>query len=119
MKLTIKRNQADIKGLFGGHKGVNFSLYGRVEVTDAEKTLINKYKVGDYILASYERPVKGSEQSISFHITTNDIINGKSVEIGNINTLLELEDAMKSGCQNLKSLLSVMSTFGGEQVFEI
>jgi len=118
MKLIIKRNQADVKGLFGGHKGVNFSLYGRVEVTEAEKALISKYKVGDYILASYERPVKG-EQTVSFHITTNDIINGKSVEIGNISILLELEEAMKSGCQNLKNLLAVMSTFGGEQIVEI
>lgn len=119
MKLTIKRNQADVKGLFGGHKGVNFSLHGRVEVTEAEKALISKYKVGDYILASYERPTKGTDQNISFHITTNDIINGKSVEIGNINTLLELEEAMKSGCKNLKGLLEVMSTFGGEQVIDI
>jgi hypothetical protein len=54
MKLTIRRNQADVKGLFGGHKGVRFSLFGRVQVSTDENALIERYKVGDYALADYE-----------------------------------------------------------------
>ena len=53
VKLVIRRNQADVKGLFGGHKGVSFSLFGKCAVSDPERALIDKYKVGDYILASY------------------------------------------------------------------
>jgi hypothetical protein len=118
MKRTIRRNQADVKGMFGGHKGVSFSLYGKCDVSDAEKALIEKYKVGEHVLASYEVPVKGGE-SIEFHITVNGIIGGKTHETKDIDTLLKLEESMKSDCNALKTLLMVMATFGGEQVFEI
>jgi hypothetical protein len=118
MKLTIRRNQADVKGMFGGHKGVKFSLYGKCEVTDAEKALIAKYKVGEYVLAHYEVERKGGEP-FDYRITVDRIIAGDSFETDDVQTLQELEKAMKEGCQNLKDLLEVMSTFGGEEVFEI
>ena|SRR5205085_275601 len=118
MKLTIRRNQADVKGLFGGHKGVSFSLFGKCTVTDAERTLIDKYKVGDYILASYAVPARSGE-SIEFNIRVNELISGATHQTGDIDTLLKLEEQMKTGCDNLKSLLAVMASFGGEQVFEV
>ena len=118
MKLTIKRNQADVKGFFGGHKGVNFSLSGRCDITSDEQALIAKYKVGEYNLASYKIKPKGGTP-IDFCISVDGIIAGKSVETDDINTLLELEEAMKAGCANLKNLLAVMASFGGEQVYEI
>jgi len=118
MKLTIKRNQADIKGLLGGHKGVKFSLYGRCDVTEAEKAVIAKYKVGDYVLGSYQIKTRKGE-SIDFSITVDAIVSGKTVETDDIQVLLELENTMKEGCKNLLNLLAVMGTFGGEEVFEI
>ena len=44
MKLTIKRDQADVKGVFGGHKGMKFLLSYRVELTPEEQGLITRYK---------------------------------------------------------------------------
>jgi len=87
MKLIIRRNQADVKGLFGGHKGVRFSLYAQVQISDEEKALIN-YKVGDYILAEYELPFR--EKKVRFHWSVNDLIKGKQEETDDIGTLLEL-----------------------------
>lgn len=116
MKLVIRRNQADVKGLFGGHKGVSFSLFGKCAVSDPERALIDKYKVGDYILASY---TVNAREPIEFNIRVNDLISGTTHQTNDIGTLLKLEEEMKSGCDNLKSLLSVMATFGGEQTFEI
>jgi len=118
MKLTIRRNQADVKGVFGGHKGVSFSLSGRCEVTDAEKALIAKYKVGEYVLAKYAIDT-GRSDSLQFTITVDGIIQGKSVEMKDIETLLGVEEQMKSGCKNLKTLLTVMATFGGDEVIDI
>ncbi len=117
MKLTIRRNQADVKGMFGGHKGVSFSLFGKCAVSDAERALIDKYKVGDYILASYAVPTRG--EPIEFKITVNSLISGTTHNAGDIDTLLKLEEEMKTGCNNLKNLLMIMSSFGGEQTFEI
>lgn len=54
MKLVIRRNQADMKGFFGGHKGVKFSLFAKADITEEEQALIRKYMVGGYELAVYE-----------------------------------------------------------------
>ena len=118
MKLIIKRNQADVKGIFGGHKGVSFSLYGRCDITEQEKSLIAKYKVGGYVLAACEMKAKGVEPTL-FRVTVDGIVAGTIVETDNIDTLLELESKMKDGCSSLKRLLAIMSSFGGEQVFDI
>jgi hypothetical protein len=117
MKLTIRRNQADVKGVFGGHKGVKFSLYGKCSLDEGERAIIAKYKVGDYVLAEYQ--LKAKAEALDFKITVNGIANGQTVETGDINTLLDLEKSMKEGCKNLKNLLKVMATFGGEEVIEI
>lgn len=118
MKLIIRRNQADVKGIFGGHKGVRFSLQARAEIDGKERSLIERYKVGDKILASYEMPM-GNSPPLQIHVSVNDLMNGKTTEMDDISTLLQLEEAIKTGCQNLKNWLAVMSTFGGEEVIEI
>jgi hypothetical protein len=119
MRLTIRRNQADQKGFFGGHKGVNFSLYSKADLTMEERALIERYKVGDYVLAEYTwRPRSGGEP-VQVAIRVNTLANGTTDTTDSITTLLNLEDAIKGGCQNLKNLLRVMSTFGGEEVIEI
>jgi hypothetical protein len=118
MKLIIRRNQADVKGMFGGHKGVKFSLFGQCHISDAEKALIDRYKVGEYVLADYKIKTKSGE-AIDFDLTINGIIAGRNVETGDLYTLQELEKSMKEGCANMKNMLLVMATFGGEEVFEI
>jgi len=118
MKLTIKRDQADVKGMFGGHKGVSFSLYAKADITKDERELIEHYKIGEHILASYDLPIKGSE-SMEGNLSVNRLMNGTNIATDSISTLLELEEKIKEGCQNLKTLLKVMKTFGGEEVIEI
>lgn len=117
MKLTIKRSQADVKGLFGGHKGVAFSLASRAEVTPEEAALIERYKVGDHVLASYQIRHKNDAFEVTY--TVNDMIRGKTAELTSISSLLALEEEIKNGCRGLKALLEVMRTFGGEEVVEI
>jgi len=117
MKLIIRRNQADVKGLFGGHKGVRFTLYAQVQISDEEKALINHYKVGDYIVAEYE--LTSGKDIFRFDWSVNDLIRGKQVETGDIGALLKLEESVKRGCIALKNLLEVMRTFGGEEVIDV
>ncbi len=117
MKLTIKRGQADVKGMFGGHKGVEFSLYCRVEVTPDEAALIERYKAGDSVLATYQ--MRHKNESFEVGYTVADLIKGKSTNLASITALLDLESEIKKACGNLKILLWAMSTFGGEEVIEI
>lgn len=120
MKLTIKRNQAEVKGLFGGHKGVRFNLFAKTDISEEENALIKKYMVGDYVLATYEDKLGLIEKKdVTLSITVNGLVSGKTVELENIAALLALEDTIKASCANLKTLLKVMSTFGGEEIFDI
>ncbi len=118
MKLTIKRNQKDVKGMFGGHKGVSFTLYARADVTDEERSLIDHYQVGQHVLVVFEIPVRG-DQSVTFRWTVQHLIDGETTEADSISTLISLEEQIKESCRNLKELLGVMKTFGGEETFEI
>jgi hypothetical protein len=116
MKLTIKRDQSDVKGFFGGHKGVSFKIFGQCHISADEKALIERYKVGDYTLAEHTFPGKDSETTF---ITVNSLVQGTTHQARAISHLLQLEEKLKEGCSNLKAMLTVMSTFGGEEEFEI
>lgn len=118
MKLSISRNQSDVKGFFGGHKGVMFKLTAKAAITNEERALIERYKVSSYVLVSYNLKNAKGDQVEQF-VTVQALIDGLSVDTDSVQTLLELEKKCKESCQNLKDLLSVMSTFGGQEVFEI
>lgn len=124
MKLTIKRNQA-VEG-----KKVQFSLFVKADLISEERALIDHYNVGDYYLASYEPPhisamldsLDGSSRKNlkdRFNLSVNSLVNGKNIELADISMLLELEGEIKKGCQNLKNLLLITSTFRGEEVIDI
>jgi len=109
MKLIIKRNQADRKGLFGGHKGVNFTLSYRVELTPEENDLVQKYKVQNEVL------MKTGDDN---ETTIQDMLTGKSVTTRNVEILLNNEQVAKDVCKNFKNYLEVLLSFGGEEVIE-
>lgn len=74
-----------------------------------EKALITKYKVGEYVLVKHEIDV-GDKIRVShaFRMTVNGIIKGANVVIKDIESLLGLGAEMKSGCENLKVLLTTV-----------
>jgi len=117
VKLTIRRNQADVKGFFGGHKGVMFSVFAKVDIKAEERALIDKYKVGDWILASRDIMI-GKEKS-EITLTVSRLIDGNTTTIASLSDLQKWEDDIKTSCVNLKNALLVMATFGGEEVHEI
>ena len=114
MKLIISRDQAAKKGIFGGHKGMTFSLSCRVEISPDEKALIDKYKVHEHVLTW-----RDTSQGRLPGITVNDLVMGKSYELEDVTTLLNNEAVIKEACQDFKNLLMVMTTFGGQEIFEI
>jgi hypothetical protein len=117
MKLEIWRDQADVKGVFGGHKGVSFKLVTRVQLLPDETALIAKYKVGDDVLVTYELP--GADRRLVFTITINQMAAGYTTNMRDIATMIQLEDEIKAGCHNLKNWLQVMASFGGYEAVEI
>lgn len=118
MKLEIWRDQKDVKGLLGGHKGVNFTLVARVQVSDEENELIERYKVGHDILATYRLPGTPTP-NFEFTISVRELLSGHTVDMGNISSMIRLEEEIKEACSNLKDWLAVMKTFGGYEAIEI
>lgn len=115
MKLHIRRDQKQEKGLFGGNKGVNFSLYCKAAFASEESQLIEKYKLGDQLIAEYK--VKGIDTP--FFLTVSKLGEGFSTELKQLGELQDLEDEIEESCKKLKTYLEVASTFGGERVVEI
>jgi hypothetical protein len=110
MKLIMKRDQRDEKGVFGGDKGVTYILTCRVELDPAEQELVSIYKAYDQVLIH-----KGSEK-IS-ELTIANLINGITEEFSDMGTMINNEEAIKRACQSFKNRLSTMANFG-EQVID-
>mgnify|MGYP003975939715 CR=1 FL=1 len=114
MKLTIKRDQADVKGVFGGHKGMKFLLSYRVELRQEEQELITKYKAEHHPL-TFTTTSDGDQMTKD---TISSLMQGVTEEMKDITILLNNEDIIKRACEDFKTLLTVMATFGGEDVIE-
>lgn len=114
MKLKIRRDQAAKKDIFGGHKGMMFSLSCRVEITPEEQELIEKYKVHYHALTWRE-----TDRGRIPGLTVQSLAGGYNVELDDVDTLLNNEEVIKEACNDFKNLLMIMATFGGEEVIEI
>ncbi len=112
MKLIIRRSQAEEKSFFGGHKGMKFLLSCRTELTPQEQDLIKQYKAEEEMLTSF---VLEDEPRL---LGIKELVSGTNYQCKDVTTLLEVEDRIKTACKNFKTLLEVMSSFGGEEVVE-
>lgn len=125
MKLLLRHDQKS--GLMGK---VTFTLGVRAELSEEEKSNINKYKLGDTML--YERMTmtdKGSGllgvasrlafKMMNLSVSVNDLSNGKKIDCKDIVEMLAVEDQIKEAAQTFKNVLQAAASFGGEEVIEI
>ncbi len=114
MKLIIKRDQAEKRGLFRGHKGMRFLLSFRIELTPEEKALVTKYRAEDTTLLS-----RTNKDGYPYPwYTVKNLMHGGSETADDVTILLNNEEELKKACQTFKTLLEVMDSFGGEETFE-
>src|SRR5262245_55798783 len=111
MRLVIKRGQKEERGLLGGTKGVTFKLSCQVQISKEEYQLVNKYQAGSYILKNYKR----DDNKL---LTISNLLHGVNYELKDVTTLIEREAIIKQACEEFKILLTVMASFGGEEVIE-
>lgn len=110
-ELRIVRDQA--KGLLGG---VNFQLQAKVDLTDEESGLVNRYKADKEALLQKELSLFG--RKLSFDLKIKDLIKGETFKCSDIADILATEDNVKEACKNFKTYLEVMRGFGGEETIE-
>jgi len=125
MKLLLRRDQKS--GLIGK---VTFTLAVRAELTDQEKSNINKYKLGETML--YERDkltergsgLLGLASRVAFKmmnisVSVNDLSGGKKIDCKDIIEMLAVEEQIKEAAQTFKNVLEAAASFGGEEVIEL
>src|SRR4051812_31426321 len=95
MQLVIRRSQADVKGMMGGHKGVQFNLFYRLVLTSDEASLVQRYKLDSYILS---RNGAGSVE------TVHNLVNGVTQSVQSVEVLLANEQVAKRACDQFYSL---------------
>ena len=83
-------------------------------MTEEEKDLIAKYKA-EYQPLTYTTDREGRDIP---QYTVNSLTAGITERIQDITVLLNNEEAIKEACKGFKTLLDVMSTFGGEDIIE-
>jgi hypothetical protein len=113
MKLFIKRDQEDVKGFFGGSKGIRFSLNCRIELTPEETALVEKYKQWDLTVHSYP-----TTSNTNARWSLADMTKGCTVTCDGVGALFNSEEEVKKACANTKVLLNVMNSFGGQEELE-
>jgi type II secretory pathway component PulJ len=109
MHLVIKRNQADMKGVFGGHKGVQFSLYYRLVLTPEEEQLVSRYRLDNHVLTRSAVKVD----------TVRQATQGIQESMESVDVLLNNEDVIKSACDQFCKLMAVARSFGGEEIVNL
>jgi hypothetical protein len=122
MKLLLRREQKS--GLLGG---MSFLLNVRAEITDPERTNINKYKLGKSVLYSRGEIVDPGAgllglasrltfKAMNISVSVDDLTGGKRVECKDIVEMLAVEDQIKEAFRTFKLVLEAAATFGGEEI---
>ena len=99
--------------MLGGHKGITFVLQTKVELTEGEQELVRRYKVESYPLTWVT-----SQGNRVPKDTVASLMAGTVEEVKDITVPLNNEAVIKNACQEFKTLLDVMATFGGQESFE-
>lgn len=107
MELVIRRTQADVKGVFGGHKGVAFNLHYRLVLTPEEAALVQRYRLDMHVL---------SKRGSGLVETVADVIRGVNQSVQSVDILLNNEAIAKRACDDFYKLILVAQSFGGEEV---
>jgi hypothetical protein len=113
MRLIVNRSQAAMKGMFGGHKGVQFTLSYRLELTDEERALVEEYRLEYYPLTwRTVGTLREPDDMIA------NMVTGRSQTLSDVTTLISNERIVKDACDALPPLFEIVRSFGGDEVVE-
>jgi hypothetical protein len=125
MKLLVRRNQRS--GLLGK---MIFTLDVRADLSQEERSAIDKYKLGDSVL--YEKntiidPGTGliglasrlAFKAMNMSVSVKDLTNGKKLECKDIVEMLAVEDQIREAGKTFNAVLKAAQHFGGEEVIDL
>lgn len=99
--------------MLGGNKGVEFTLYYRLELTAEELVLVQRYRLNDYpITWKSFRGERVADDTIA------NMMAGRSQTLSGVIVLVRNEKVIKDACDHLPVLFDVTRSFGGEEIIE-
>ena len=142
MQLKLKRSQR-AGGMMGGK--VLFALDARADLSPDEKSLVQKYKLGNLIVYDSDARKKHTEagyghfdeatnsgvgrslwknarglasaamMALSLRVTVEGLMSGQHIECKDLDELLGAEAAILDACKSLKNYLETALTFDGRE----
>lgn len=142
MNLKLRRSQRS-SGMLSSK--VLFALDARAELSDEERSLVDKYALGKTVVydsearkkhlgATFDRLDEAERSSpgrslwkttrglaslamaaMTLRITVGSLIHGEHVECKDLDELLGAEAAIVEACKNLRAYLETASTFDGRE----
>jgi len=125
MQLLLRRDQRS--GMIGK---VTFELDARVEISEAEKAHVKKYKLGrDVLYEKIKMDLTGSgmigvaarlaSKAVNIKVTVDDLVGGKHFECKDIIEMSAIEEQLREACEMFKVILDTCAQFGGEEIIQI
>jgi hypothetical protein len=125
MNLLLRRDQRS--SLLGK---VIFQLDVRAEISPAEMTNIQRYKLSGTVLYTKSEMVDpgsgllGLASRMAFHamnisVTVADLVQGKRIECKDILEMLAVEGQIREAALTFKQVLDAAAHFGGEEVIAL
>ena len=113
MRLLIQRDQQEVKGMFGGSKGISFTLKYQLQLNEEEQEIVRRYRLESYPLTW--NTVQGTRMPDD---TVGNMMEMRTQTLTDVTTLLKNEEIVKSACDALPHLFNVVRTFGGKEVID-
>jgi hypothetical protein len=113
MRLHIRRDQQEVKGMLGGSRRMSFTLRYKMELTEEESEVVRRYRLEYYPLTW--RTIQGTRTADD---TIGNMVEGRSQTVTDVTTLLANEKIVKDACDALPALFNVVRTFGGREIVD-
>lgn len=114
MKLHLQRDQQQRTSVFGRSQGWDFSLWYQLELSHQEQATVERYGLGEHMLAEYDDP-RGKTVRVSVAAAQQ----GARYDATSLQDALKSEGIIYSSCKEFKMLLEGAERWGGRHVFEI
>jgi hypothetical protein len=121
MKVVFSRGQRAEKGLLGGNKGVTFTVSCRLQLSQAENALVEKYWPADTMMGSQDDSI-----ALGVRIGTTkpgvrlaDLTQGCSAEGKSVGTMQEVESLIVTVCRSFSNYITAAAEYQGEQAVEV
>jgi hypothetical protein len=122
MRLTVSRSQELHTDRKGRSEGAIFHLSCRLELRPDERELVEKYRQSGYSVTSLQMDDIRDLQTKNAgerNLTVVRLSEGWTVQSRFAGDLLRAEKAITAGCGELKDVLEMLATYGGEDTVEI